>query len=76
MKSSGRCRTFEAFSARELWKVDGFHPSSEPTVLKYPAENPPVNAPWNLRRPCLSVTICSSTGIGFLAHKSSKITKK
>ena len=34
----------------------GFHPSLEPTELKYPAENPPVKAPWNLRRPWSSVT--------------------
>ena len=26
-------------------------PSFDPTVLKYPAENPPVKAPWNLGRP-------------------------
>lgn len=32
------------------------HPSLEPTVLKYPAEKPPENAPWNrLGRP-LSIT--------------------
>ena len=31
-------------------------PSSEPTVLKYPAEKPPVKAPCNRRRPFSSRT--------------------
>lgn len=36
----------------------GLSPSFEPTVLKYPAEKPPVNAPWNLLyRPFSSLTV-------------------
>jgi hypothetical protein len=35
--------------------AEGAHPSLEPTVLKYPALNPPSNAPWNRRRPSASV---------------------
>lgn len=36
----------------------GVSPSFEPTVLKYPAEKPPVNAPWNLLyRPFSSLTV-------------------
>jgi hypothetical protein len=45
MKSSGfYCISF-ALSEREDLNVDGVHPSSDPTELKNPAENPPVKAP-------------------------------
>lgn len=40
-------------------------PSLEPTVLKYPAENPPLKAPWNLRRPSESVTYTQKGLISF-----------
>ena len=41
-------------------------PSFEPTVLKYPAENPPLKAPWNrLYLPFSSLTVWSWRGIGF-----------
>ena len=35
--------------------AEGAHPSLEPTVLWYPALNPPSNAPWNRRLPSASV---------------------
>ena len=35
--------------------AEGAHPSLEPTVLWYPALNPPSNAPWNRRLPSESV---------------------
>ena len=41
---------------REDVNVAGVHPSFDPTVLKYPAEKPPVNAPCNLLRPRSSRT--------------------
>ena len=40
----------------------GHAPSFEPTVLKYPAENPPVNAPCSLLRPFSSRTSCFHSG--------------
>ena len=46
-------------------------PSLLPTVLKYPAENPPVNAPWNLRRPWASRTVCSCNPTGLRMTASS-----
>jgi hypothetical protein len=42
----------------EEMKEEGVQPSALPTVLKKPAEYPPVNAPWNRRRPWSSVTSC------------------
>lgn len=73
IKSSGFCLKFSDFSDLELLNSPGSHPSSEPTVLKNPAENPPVKAPWNLRRPWASVAICSSTEMGrFLGTASTK----
>jgi len=45
MKSSGFCCISFALSEREDLNVDGVHPSSDPTELKNPAENPPVKAP-------------------------------
>ena len=42
----------------------GFQPSSVPTVLKYPAENPPVNAPLNLRLLFSSYTASFDTRFG------------
>lgn len=37
-------------------EIQGITPSFEPTLLKYPAENPPVNAPCSLLRPFSSRT--------------------
>lgn len=71
MKSSGFCTCLDAFSDLVLLNSLGVHPSKEPTVLKKPAEKPPVNAPWNLRRPWESVAICSSRETGFLFGKAS-----
>lgn len=39
-----------------------YTPSFEPTVLKYPAEKPPVNAPCNLLLPFSSRTSCFHSG--------------
>jgi len=47
-------------------------PSLLPTVLKYPAENPPVKAPWNRTRPCASRTVCSCNPTGLRTTASSK----
>lgn len=54
----------------------GLSPSFEPTVLKYPAEKPPVNAPWNLLyRPFSSLTVWSWSGTGFFSGSSVKTRK-
>lgn len=45
IKSSGFWVKVSDFSLRELLNSLGFQPSKEPTVLKKPAENPPVKAP-------------------------------
>lgn len=48
-------------------------PSFEPTVLKYPAEKPPLNAPWNrLYLPFSSLTVWSWRGIGFFGLSPEK----
>ena len=41
-----------------------------PTVLKYPAENPPVKAPWKRRLPSASVASCLCTGRAFVTARS------
>jgi hypothetical protein len=68
MKSSAVVADDLARFVREEVNVEGVHPeinlnydeggipSLEPTVLKYPAENPPVNAPCNRFRPLSSRT--------------------
>ena len=63
MKSSGRaCLRDAARAPRDETKAAGAQPSAEPTVLKYPAEKPPVKAPWSLRRPFSSRTCVGGEG--------------
>ena len=71
IKSSGLCCLCSPFLEREETKVEGCQPSFVPTVLKYPAEKPPVKAPWNRLLPSASVTTCSCIGIAFLRGASS-----
>ena len=71
IKSSGLCALCSPFFERDDTKVDGCQPSFVPTVLKYPAENPPVKAPWNRLLPSASVTTCSCIGTAFFRGASS-----
>ena len=64
IKSSGRAWRRSARVFLDDTNVDGWKPSLEPTVLKNPAENPPVKAPWNRCRPRLSRTVWSSNAGG------------
>jgi hypothetical protein len=77
MKSSAVCPAALARFVREEVNVAGVHPaisvaprfcglpSFEPTVLKYPAEKPPVNAPCSRFRPRSSRTCRVVSGLYF-----------